>query len=80
MWLIQDLRRKRNDVTVELRKASRDEQLTKHRNIVLDDHEEINVEQNFDYEMTVDNIKEGKITNFYCGKTAFFYSILVYYL
>lgn len=60
MWLIQDLRRKRNDVTVELRKASRDEQLTKHRNIVLDDHEEINVEQNFDYEMTVDNIKEGK--------------------
>jgi len=53
------LRRKRNDVVVELRKTLRDEQVLKHRNIVLDNHDE---ELDFisDQEMTIDNIKEGK--------------------
>lgn len=53
------MRRKRNDVVVELRKTLRDEQVLKHRNIVLDNHDE---ELDFisDQEMTIDNIKEGK--------------------
>lgn len=55
------MRRKRNDVTIELRKALRDEQITKHRNLVLGDNDE--VEFNSDYEMSIDNIKEGKIYN-----------------
>lgn len=52
------MRRKRNDVTVELRKALRDEQITKHRNIVSNDHDEDQI-FNPDSEMTIDNIKEG---------------------
>lgn len=56
------MRRKRNDVTVELRKALRDEQITKHRNIVpLNDDEELKF--NPDHEMTLENIKEGKNHN-----------------
>jgi len=52
------LRQKRNDVVVELRKTLRDEQLSKHRNIVLDDRDdELDIP---DQEMTIDNIKEGR--------------------
>lgn len=53
------MRRKRNDVTVQLRKTLRDEQITKHRNIVLDKHVE-EFEFNFAGEITLENIKEGK--------------------
>ncbi|VVC37270.1 Importin subunit alpha,Atypical Arm repeat,Armadillo-like helical,Armadillo-type fold,Importin- [Cinara cedri] len=58
----EDLRRKRNDVTVQLRKTLRDEQVTKHRNIVLDNHDE-EFEFNFDSEITLDNIKEGLMSD-----------------
>lgn len=73
------MRRKRNDVTIELRKALRDEQLTKHRNVVIDNHEEVNVELNLDYEMTVDNIKEGKNNKFSLVKLLSSYFSLVFY-
>lgn len=53
------MRRKRNDVTVQLRKALRDEQITKHRNIVLDKRDE-EFEFNSSGEITLENIKEGK--------------------
>jgi len=52
------LRRKRNDVTINLRKTLRDEQMIKHRNIVLNDHDN-ELEFNPDGEITIDNIKEG---------------------
>lgn len=53
------MRRKRNDVVVELRKTLRDQQLSKHRNIVLNDPDE---GSDFipDQEMTIDNIREGR--------------------
>lgn len=54
------MRRQRNDVTVELRKAIRDEQMIKHRNIILNDHDD-ELEFNQNCEMTIDAIKEGKI-------------------
>lgn len=52
------MRHKRNNVTVELRKTLRNEQISKHRNIVLNDSED-SVEFNLDSKMTIDNIKEG---------------------
>lgn len=53
------MRRKRNDITIELRKTLRDEQITKHRNLVLSENDE-EIEFNTDCEMTIDNIKEGE--------------------
>jgi len=53
------LRQKRSDVVVELRKTLRDEQLSKHRNLVLDDNDD-EVDIIPDQEMTLDNIKEGR--------------------
>jgi len=58
----EDLRRKRNDVTINLRKTLRDEQMIKHRNIVLNDHDN-ELEFNPDGEITIDNIKEGLTSN-----------------
>uniref|UniRef100_A0A2S2NCU0 Importin subunit alpha n=1 Tax=Schizaphis graminum TaxID=13262 RepID=A0A2S2NCU0_SCHGA len=56
----EDLRRKRNDVTIELRKTLRDEQLKKHRNIVLDAHnDELELKPEPEVELTIDDIKEG---------------------
>lgn len=56
----QDLRRKRNDVTIELRKTLRDEQLKKHRNIVLDAHDD-ELEIKPEVDLTIDDIKEGEL-------------------
>lgn len=37
--------------------------MIKHRNIVLDNHDD-EIEFNSDHEMTIDIIKEGKISNY----------------
>jgi len=58
-YFIQDLRQKRTDVVVELRKTLRDKQLSKHRNIVLGDSDD-ELDIILDQEMTIDNIKEGR--------------------
>lgn len=52
------MRRKRNDVTIELRKTLRDEQQKKHRNIVLDVCDE-ELEVHTEVELSIDDIKEG---------------------
>lgn len=57
------MRRKRNDVTIKLRKALRDEQITKYRNLDLNDHDETEVEINIDSEMTLNSIKRGNYNN-----------------
>lgn len=46
-------------MTIELRKLLREEQMTKHRNLVLNDNDETEVEFNLDFEMTLDSIKRG---------------------
>jgi len=47
-----------------LRKKSRDEQLKKHRNIVVDAHDD-ELEIKPEVELTIDDIKEGKLTFFF---------------
>ncbi|XP_050429823.1 importin subunit alpha-1-like [Adelges cooleyi] len=63
----EDLRRKRNDVTIELRKSKRDEQMAKRRNMdalvsTSNKHDDV-VELNIDHEMTMDNLKEGLLSS-----------------
>lgn len=59
------MRRKRNDVTINLRKSLRDEQLSKRRNLdtinIIDDDEIVSFTN--DNEMTIDEIKQGTIYN-----------------
>lgn len=53
------MRHKRNEVTIELRKTLRDQQILKHRNIVIGDNDE-ELEINTINEITIEDIKEGK--------------------
>lgn len=53
------MRHKRNEVTIELRKTLRDQQILKHRNIVIGDNDE-ELEINTINEITIEDIKGGK--------------------
>jgi hypothetical protein len=49
-----------------LRKTLRDEQLKKHRNIVLDAHnDELELKPEPEVELTIDDIKEGEFNFFF---------------
>jgi len=49
-----------------LRKTLRDEQLKKHRNIVLDAHnDELELKPEPEVELTIDDIKEGELNTFF---------------
>lgn len=61
MCFLKDLRHKRMEVTIELRKTLRDQQILKHRNIVIGDNDE-ELEINYIInEMTLEDIKGGTI-------------------
>lgn len=62
-----------------MRKALRDEQIKKHRNLILADNDE---DEDFNpaYEMTIADIKEGKISRDVKFYVIPLYNMLTYYL